>query len=198
MIKVGLTGTIGSGKSIVALIFEKLGVPVYFADKHARELLGVEAVKIKLQEIFGLAIFDESGHVQRSLLAEKVFNDPAGLNSLNNLIHPLVKDNFEAWLKKQASCAYIIHEAAILFESGFYRYFDKVIVVDAPMELCISRVMQRDGATREKVLGRMQNQWNREEKVALADYIILNDGKSMILPQVLSLHAELNELASKP
>lgn len=197
MIKVGLTGTIGSGKSTVALIFGKLGVPIYYSDQYARELLGVEAVKIKLQEIFGFSIFNESGHVQRSLLAQKVFNDPAGLNSLNNLIHPMVKDNFEEWLKKQASCAYIIHEAAILFESGFYRYFDKVIIVDAPQELSISRVMQRDCITREKVLDRMKNQWNREKKVALADYIILNDGKSMLLPQVLSLHAELNELVSK-
>lgn len=197
MIKVGLTGTIGSGKSIVALIFEKLGVPVYFADKHARELLGDEAVKIKLREIFGLAIFDESGDVQRPLLAEKVFNNPDSLIALNNLIHPLVKDNFGAWLNKHGTSGYIIHEAAILFESGFYRYFDKVIVVDAPMELCISRVMQRDGATREKVEGRMQHQWGREAKVALADYIIVNDGKSMVLPQVLILNTKLNELVSR-
>jgi len=198
MIKVGLTGTIGSGKSIVALIFGKLGVPVYYADQQAREILGREEVRIKLQKMFGPAIFDESGHVQRELLAEKVFNNPVNLEALNNLIHPLVKNDFDAWLGKHATSAYIIHEAAILFESGFYRYFDKVIVVDAPLEVCISRVMKRDDVTREKVEGRMHHQWDRSEKVAMSDYIIVNDGKSMVMPQVLVLNAKLKELASKP
>ena len=197
MIKVGLTGTIGSGKSTVAIIFEKLGVPVYYADKYARELLLEEDVKLKLRKMFGSAIFDQNGHVQRARLAEKVFNNPEDIEALNNLIHPLVKEDFDAWLNKQDTCSYIIHEAAILFESGFFRCFDKVIVVDASLELCISRVMLRDGATREKVEDRLKHQWEREKKVALADYIIVNDGKSMLLPQVLALHAKLNELGSK-
>lgn len=197
MIKVGLTGTIGSGKSTVAIIFEKLGVPVYYADKYARELLLEEDVKLKLRKMFGSAIFDHNGHVQRARLAEKVFNNPEDIEALNNLIHPLVKEDFDAWLNKQDTCSYIIHEAAILFESGFFRCFDKVIVVDASLELCISRVMLRDGATREKVEDRLKHQWEREKKVAMADYIIVNDGKSMVLPQVLALHAKLNELGSK-
>lgn len=197
MIKVGLTGTIGSGKSIVALIFEKLGVPVYYADQKARELLAHTKVKMQLREIFGPAVFDKNGNVERSLLADKVFNHASALESLNNLIHPLVKDDFDAWLEKHATHEYIIHEAAILFESGFYRNFDKVIVVDAPKEVCISRVMQRDGVTRLQVEGRMQHQWERAKKVALADYIIVNDGNSMVLPQVLALNASLKELATQ-
>jgi dephospho-CoA kinase len=198
MIKVGLTGTIGSGKSIIAAIFVKLGVPVYVADQQAREILQKAEVKLKLRALLGSEIFDESGDVQRSTLAEKVFHNPADLETLNNLIHPLVKTDFDAWLNDHTSSPYIIHEAAILFESGFSHYFDKVIVVDAPEELCISRVMKRDNATREMVVGRMQHQWEREQKVALADYIIVNDGKSMVLPQVLALHAILKELATKP
>ncbi|HEX7412036.1 MAG TPA: dephospho-CoA kinase [Bacteroidales bacterium] len=197
MIKVGLTGTIGSGKSTVALIFGTLGVPVYYADQQARELLLNEEVKMKLRKMFGPAIFDESGQVQRAKMAEKVFNNPSDLQALNNLIHPLVKIDFDAWLKKYATSAYIIHEAAILFESGFNRYFDKVIVVDAPLEICISRVMQRDGVTRDKVENRMQHQWNREQKKALADYIIVNDGENMVLPQVIALHAKLKAFALK-
>jgi dephospho-CoA kinase len=197
MIKVGLTGTIGSGKSVVALIFEKLGVPVYFADRQAREFLGQDAVKIKLSGLFGPTVFDENGRVKRAVIAEKVFNNPKDLDALNNLIHPLIKDDFEAWLQEHSGVTYIIHEAAILFESGFYRDFEKVVVVDAPEELCISRVMQRDGITREQVEARMKSQWEREEKIARADYILLNDGNIMLLPQVLDLHVKLNKLASK-
>ncbi len=197
MIKVGLTGTIGSGKSLIASIFVRLGVPVYFADQHAREMLDLTEVKMKLHEMFGPAVFDASGQVQRNLLAQRVFNNQRELDALNNLIHPLVKAHFDTWLKAYNACKYIIHEAAILFESGFYQDFDKVIVVDAPHEVCIKRVMQRDGTTREQVEGRMQHQWKREEKISKADYIILNDGHSMIIPQVLALHAQLNELAAK-
>lgn len=197
MIKVGLTGTIGSGKSLVASIFARLGVPVYFADQHAREMLDRNEVKLKLKELFGQVIFDASGHVQRNLLAQRVFNDQGELEALNNLIHPLVKADFEAWMEVQNAGKYVIHEAAILFESGFYRHFDKIIVVDAPAEVCIYRAMQRDSVSREQVEGRMQQQWKRAEKIVKADYIILNDGKSMVIPQILALHAHLNELAFK-
>lgn len=194
MIKVGLTGTIGSGKSIVALIFEKLGVPIYFADKQAKGFFGQDEVKFKLKNIFGSSIFDENGQVLRAVLAERVFKNPDDLKALNNLIHPLVKVDFDAWLDKHATHPYIIHEAAILFESGFNCYFDKVLVVDAPLELCISRVMQRDGVNRKMVEDRMNQQWSSEEKVSMADYIIVNDGKHMVLPQVLALHTKLNKL----
>lgn len=197
MIKVGLTGIIGSGKSLAASIFVRLGVPVYCADQHAREMLDLTEVKMKLREMFGPAIFDASGQVQRKLLAQRVFNNQGELEALNNLIHPRVKAHFDAWLKAYNACTYVIHEAAILFESGFYHDFDKIIVVDAPQEVCMSRVMQRDGVTREQVNERMQHQWKREEKISKADYIILNDGHRMIIPQVLAVHAQLKELASK-
>ena len=196
MIKVGLTGTIGSGKSIVALIFEKLGVPVYYADRQARKFLSEKGVKTELQKMFGPDIFDKNGEVQRALLAEKVFNNQENLEALNNLIHPLVKNDFDTWLEEHSTSAYVIQEAAILFESGFNRYFDKVIVVDAPMELCISRVIQRDGVTSRMVEDRMNQQWTREEKNSLADFIIVNDGKCMLMPQVLALHSKLKKLAS--
>lgn len=193
MIKVGLTGTIGSGKSIVALIFGKLGVPVYNADQHAREILLKESVKTKLLKMFGTSIFDENQEVQRALLAEKVFNNPADLEALNNLIHPLVKADYEEWLANRGTSPLIIHEAAIMYETGFDRYFDKVIVVDAPLEVCISRVMKRDKVSRAKVLDRMRHQWDRQKKMARADYIIVNDGEIMVLPQVLALYAKLKE-----
>ncbi|MEI6748425.1 MAG: dephospho-CoA kinase [Bacteroidales bacterium] len=188
MLKVGLTGSIGSGKTMVATIFGKMGIPVYHADVEAKKFLLQDNVVKELVELFGKAFFDKTGNVDRTLLGDLVFNDISALDKLNKLIHPLVKADFDAWLLKHSKFCYVIHEAAILFESGFNLYFDKVITVDAPLELCISRVINRDKISREQVVSRMQNQWEPKTKASLADYLIMNDEQSMLIPQVLEVH----------
>jgi dephospho-CoA kinase len=172
----------------VAAVFGKLGIPVYFADHVAKDLLTHENVRKQLMQLFGVTIFDAKENVDRKLLGTIVFNDASALAKLNRIIHPLVKDDFDIWLKEHSSHPYIIHEAAILFESGFHKYFDKVITVDAPAELCISRVMKRDGVSREDALSRMQSQMNATKKAALADYVITNDEQTLVIPQVLEIH----------
>lgn len=194
MLKVGLTGGIGSGKTIVATIFETIGIPVYHADREAKKLLLNENVKRELLDLFGEKIFDSKKQVDRKLLGEFVFNDASGLEKLNKLIHPLVKAHFDECLKHNSNFPYVIHEAAILFESGFNRYFDKVIAVDAPLELCISRVISRDGVTRQQVVARMQNQWEPSKKASMADFVITNDEQALVIPQVMEIHGMLEGL----
>lgn len=192
MKKIGLTGNIGTGKSTIARIFEILGVPVYHADLRARIIMDSDEVKAKLIALFGSGMLLPDRNLNREALAEIVFNDALKLETLNRLIHPLVKTDFENWCKKYQTENFIIHEAAILFESGFHTLFDAVILVTAPEELCIARVMKRDEVNREMVLTRIKNQWKQEQKIKLAEYLIINDEESMVIPQVISLYNKLN------
>ena len=191
MKRIGLTGNIGTGKSTVARIFEILGVPVYHADKQAREITESKIVTQKIVALFGKHVLDERHKIDRKALALVVFNDNDKLAALNNLIHPLVENDFLHWCEKHANQDYIIQEAAILFESGFERLFDATILITAPEELCIDRVMARDGITKEMVNMRIQNQWSQDKKLTLADYEIINNGELMVIPQVLAIHREL-------
>ena len=188
MIRIGLTGNIGTGKSTVARIFEVLGVPVYHADKKAREIVGSEKVTEQIALLFGNQVLDSMNQVDRKALAAIVFTDKEKLIVLNNLIHPLVEADFSQWCTQHMDQKYILHEAAILFESGFHRLFDSTILVTAPEELSIARVMARDGITKEMVSDRILNQWPQEKKLKMADYIIINDETAMVIPQVLSIH----------
>lgn len=193
MKRIGLTGNIGTGKSTVARVFEILGVPVYHADKQARLILESSKVKDDLVVLFGKNILNSQFEVDRKALAAVVFSDTDKLSALNNLIHPLVEADFLQWSSRFEDQNYILHEAAILFESGFNRLFDATILVTAPEDICISRVMSRDGISREMVNNRIQNQWSQEKKQELADYEIINDGISMVIPQVFAIHRELNK-----
>jgi dephospho-CoA kinase len=195
MIRIGLTGNIGTGKSTVARIFEILGVPVYHADKQAREILESEPVKIQLADLFGKQVVNSLNQVDRKALAAIVFNDKNKLDVLNSLIHPLVEVGFSQWCDQHQHTyqKYVLHEAAILFESGFDRLFDANILVTAPEALCVKRVMARDGITKEMVSERVQNQWSQDKKLEMADYQIINDEISMIIPQVLAIHQVLNK-----
>ena len=193
MKRIGLTGNIGTGKSTIARIFEILGVPVYHADKQAREILETEPVKAKISDLFGKQVLDSLNQVDRKALAAIVFTDKDKLLSLNKLIHPLVEQDFSQWCKKHEDQKYVLHEAAILFESGFDRLFDANILVAAPEELCIKRVMVRDRIGKEMVSDRIRNQWPQEKKLAMADFEIVNDEVSMVIPQVLAVHKELNK-----
>ena len=170
---VGLTGGIGSGKSTIAAYFKSLGVPVYIADDEAKKILYTSEAAAEVAEVFGNEVFTE-GLPDRRKLASKVFNSPEKLRLLNNIIHPKVRQHFDNWLKVYTAEPFVIKEAAILFESGSYKDCDKIILVTAPEEVRIERVMLRDSVTREQVLKRMEAQWDDEKKEALSDYIIQN------------------------
>ena len=189
MLKIGLTGGIGSGKSTVAKIFETLGVPVYNADEEAKKMMNSdEELKASLINNFGAETYKD-GLLDRKYLAAIVFNDDHKLELLNLLIHPATIRDASEWIKKQNS-PYVIKEAALLFEAGAADMLDLVIGVSAPHELRIKRVMNRDGVSREEVLKRMRSQLDDEVKMKRCDFVITNDEKSLIIPQVLSLHSQ--------
>lgn len=195
MVIAGLTGNIGSGKSTVSRVFSLLGIPVYNADVEAKKLYELSSIQTDLIEMFGPGIFDGMFRLNRGLLAEIIFNDPAAMKRLTDFIHPLVRQDFIRWLKLQSGIPYAIHEAAIIFESGFTDEFDRIIHVSCPPELAIERVMKRDGNSREAVEKRMQFQWSDHQKATHADYVILNDEKHMIIPQIVELDQKLKKLS---
>jgi dephospho-CoA kinase len=191
MQKVGLTGNIGSGKTTVCRVFEMLDIPVYYADAEARKILYRKDVADKLGALFGKEVLDRDGKPDRKKIAGIVFSDPAQLKKLNALVHPLVRRDYETWLEKQSDSPYTIQEAAILFETGHYKRFDKTILVTAPTEVRIDRVCRRDKVSAGEVRARMRNQAEQQELEKLADYVICNDGKLLVIPQILIIHQQL-------
>ena len=190
MLKVGLTGGIGSGKSTVAQVFEVLGIPVYYADDAAKKLMNENILlKEKLKTAFGEAVYTD-GLLNRQVLSSIVFNDPAKLALLNSIVHPATILDAREWMVRQ-SAPYVIKEAALLFESGSAKQLDKIIGVYAPAQLRIHRVMQRDNITEKEVLSRLNKQMDEDEKMALCDYVIYNNGDQLVLPQVMNIHAML-------
>ena len=196
MLKVGLTGNIGSGKSLVSEMFLIYGVPVYKADQESKKFLGEPFVKEQILRLFGEEVLSASGDIDREVLARRVFSDGEALAALNGILHPLVLDDFTSWCEAYAEKPYIIQEAAIIFESGIADLFDKIIHVSCPKEIAIERVMQRDGMDRDHVLQRMSFQMEDEQKTAQADFVIQNDGNEMIIPQVISIHEKLLEICT--
>lgn len=189
MLKIGLTGNMGSGKTTVSKIFELLGVPVFYADDAAKNVMVTDPVlvgEIKLA-FGGLSYFDD-GTLNRKHIADIVFNNSGELKKLNNVVHPAVFRAFDLWLKNCNDAPYVIKEAALLFESDSYKLCDHTIMVQAPLETRIMRVMQRDGLTCEQVERRNSNQFSEEKKTQLADYIIVNDDNQLVIPRVLELH----------
>jgi dephospho-CoA kinase len=185
---VGLTGGIGSGKSVVAMVFRHLGVPVYQADIEAKKLYADRDVIREVVSLFGNTVIGENGLIDRARLASIVFKDSSKLENLNSILHPRVEEHFLKWLVEHKESPYIIHEAAILFESGFDKFFDKIITVTAPLELCILRVMERDGVSAFQVEQRMKKQWGQELKASKSDFVLVNNGKRLLLPQILNIH----------
>ena len=170
---IGLTGGIGSGKTMVAEYFKSLGIPVYIADKEARQLMTSENIINALFNEFGKEIL-ENGILNREKLAQLVFNNPKKLQKLNSIVHPEVKKHFDNWVEKHKNYPFIVKEAAILFESGSYKYCDTIITVTAPLETRLQRVMKRDKTDRESVLKRIENQWTDEHRIAKSNYVIHN------------------------
>ncbi len=190
MITVGLTGGIGSGKSLIGEIFKRLGIPVFHADDEAKIILSSDEVVIdQIKKEFGENIYTSQG-VDRKQLAGIIFNDQTALSKINAIIHPRVRQYFIEWKEKQ-NTEYVIEEAAILFESNAYKELDITINVHANELVRIKRVVERDKTSDEAVKSRMSNQLSDEERIKLADYTIYNDGTQMLLPQVLDIHNKI-------
>lgn len=187
MLRIGLTGGIGSGKSTVARIFEVLGIPVYDADSASKRLMNEdEHLKKNIRKFFGDASY-VGGELNRKYLAEEVFNNHEKLSLLNSFVHPATIKNAKQWMEKQHA-PYVIKEAALIFESGADKDLDFVIGVRSPLSLRLQRIMDRDNVSEEQVKARMNNQMDEEEKLRLCKYVIVNDEQQLLIPQVLELH----------
>lgn len=194
MLRIGITGGIGSGKSTIAKVFETLGVPVYYADEAAKWLMENDAaLKASIEQHFGTDVYTD-GKLNRSVLASLVFSQPEQLAALNHLVHPATMTDAARWMQQQTT-PYVLKEAALLFESGSSADLDYVIGITAPEALRIKRVMQRDGVTRDEVLKRMRNQIEDVIKMRLCDFVIQNDEQSLVVPKVIALHEQILSLA---
>jgi dephospho-CoA kinase len=188
MIKIGLTGNMGSGKSTVAKIFSILGVPIFYADIEAKKVLDESHIIKKLCNRFGNSIIDQNNKVNRKSLSSIVFQDQNSLDYLNKLVHPEVARAFDTWLELNINSAYIIHEAAILYESGFNQFMDKIIYVYAPEYLRIDRIIERDKLSKAEISERMNNQWDDQRKIKISNHVIENGLDDLLIPQVLKIH----------
>ncbi|MFK7785488.1 MAG: dephospho-CoA kinase [Crocinitomicaceae bacterium] len=187
---VGLTGGIGSGKSTVARVLESMGYPVFYSDLEAKEIMrSDQELRAEIINHFGKEAY-LYGTLNRTYLAQRIFSNPKDKSVLNELIHPRVRANF-ARFAESSSSELIFNEAAILFETGAYSSFDKTLLITAPAETRIERVMKRDNSSREEVLDRMNNQWSDERKIPLADYVIQNGNQDKVLEQIENVVSEL-------
>ncbi len=184
---VGLTGGIGSGKSTIARMFRELGVPVYNSDERAKKLMvSSKTARKKITELLGEKAY--SGEkLNRSYIAEKVFKDGEMLKKLNGVVHPLVRKSFMSWTRRQ-KYPYVIQEAAIIFENKNQDFYDKIVLVTAPKEVRLDRILKRDGSPREKILERMGNQWPDSKKIPLSDFVINNENLNETRLKVKDIH----------
>lgn len=197
MLKVGITGGIGSGKTIICKLLELQNVPVFYADQQAKAVLQSDSQVIEqIKAQFGTDIYAKDGMLNRSRLASIVFNDEEHLKKLNSLVHPAVFQAFDKWLALQQA-PYVVKEAALLFESGSYQNCDLTVLVKSPRALRISRIIKRDAITEAEVLKRMNKQWSDEEKEKLSHFIINNDEQQLLIPRVLKLHADFLNRSSQ-
>jgi dephospho-CoA kinase len=196
MLRIGLTGGIGSGKSTVGKIFEVLGVPVLYADAVAKQIMNEDAsVKEAIRKSFGDGAYVDSV-LNTKYLSEIVFGNKEKIEILNSIVHPATIGYANDWMRKQTA-PYAIKEAALIFESGSQEILDHVIGVKSPQSLRIHRAMKRDNLTREQVLARMSKQIDEEIKMRLCDFLIVNDEQEMVMPQVLELHKKLLEMSAR-
>lgn len=197
MLKVGLTGGIGSGKSVVSKVFELLGIPVYVADVEAKRLMNSDSeIRSKLIAKFGSQVYDLNNNLNRKFLADIIFKQPEALQEVNAIVHPLVRKDFERWMVEYVDSPYVVQESAILFDTGLYQFFDKIITVTADEEVRIKRVMQRDSVSKEMVLDRMKNQLPEWSKIQRSDFVIYNNSE-LVLPQIIKIDREIRKLAAK-
>jgi dephospho-CoA kinase len=196
MLKIGLTGGIGSGKSTVAEIFKVLGVPVFVADEVAKSLLNDAEVIDFYRKTLGNEIIGPQG-IDKKKAAAILFQQPRLVEKINAFIHPLVDQRFDAWCDQYTTVPYVIKESAILFETGLYKKLDFTLLVTAPVDLRIDRLRTARHMDIAEINKRMQHQWADEEKIKLASWIIYNDNQHAVLPQVLDIHQQILSLTEK-
>jgi len=195
MITAALTGNIGSGKSFVANLLQRLGFPVYLADREAARLMNTPEITMRIADRFGLEFLTPDGLPHRKKLATHAFADPTALQWLNHTIHPLVMTDWQKWKSQQKEAPIVFMESAIIFENNLQHHFHVTIMVNAPETLRINRVMERDSVDAATVLQRMAQQWPEEKKVEMADHVIVNDGNTMLMPQIVQI---IEVLSKKP
>ncbi|UBM61300.1 dephospho-CoA kinase [Candidatus Sulfidibacterium hydrothermale] len=193
MLKVAITGNIGSGKSTVCKIFESLDIPVFYADTEAKKLYDLPEVKSRVQQTFGAGLFDENGRLIKPKLAGMVFENPEALAKLNAIIHPELMEVYKKWLSGNRHKPYTLHEAAVIFENGLENEFDFIINVSCPEAIRLERIKNRDKLPEKEIRKRMSRQWPDEEKNKRSQAVIINDGKHFLIPQVLDIHKQILE-----
>ena len=195
-IKLAITGSIGSGKSVVSRMMNVLGVPVYDCDVNAKRLMTDDGFIIsELKRMFGDECYEDDGTLNRQYIASRIFTDKENIKRVNSLVHPVVKRDFEEWAEKQESSVVAV-ETAILYESGMIEAVDKVLVVWADRETAISRTIQRSGMNRIQVENRMNNQMSVDDLLLMSDYSLYNDGDEPLLPRVMSVVEELKNISN--
>lgn len=200
MLKVGVTGNIGSGKSTVCSIFESLGIPVWYADQEARKLMTYDAqLRSCIAELLGNEAY-KGETLNKDFIARSIFSKPELRKELDQLVHPSVQKAVNRWFNSlPPKTEYAIEEAALLIESGGYHQLDILIVVTAPIDLRIHRILRRDNRPIDLVIQQVKSQMPEKDKMALADYIIVNDGSQLLIPQVMGIHLDLQRhQTSKP
>ena len=198
MLKIGITGGIGSGKTTICKIFEAAGIPIYYSDDRAKWLMSNDSdVKDAVIKAFGNESYIDN-QLNRKYIAGIVFNDKAQLEVLNSIVHPAVRKDAIEWTDKHQSSAYTLQEAALLFENGAYKSLDYMITVVAPEAMRIDRVVARDHSSADEVKSRINNQYTDEQRLELTDYIIHNDGTQSLIPQIIAIHKQLIELSKMP
>ena len=187
--KIGLTGGIGSGKTLISKAFSLLNIPIFLSDLEAKKLYDDPDIKTQVIKLLGQNSYKDN-KLNREFVGKSVFAEAKKLEQLNNIIHPAVRQRFTNWVSEQSS-PYVIQESALIFETGIAPLFDYTILVTAPEEVRLDRVTHRDNSTRDQVIARMNHQLSDEKKIAQADYIIINDGKEFIIPQIIEVHRQL-------
>ncbi len=187
--KIGLTGGIGSGKTLITRLFSLLNIPIFLSDIEAKKLYYNPHIQSKVIKLLGKNSYVD-GQLNKEFVGKSVFAEATKLEQLNQIIHPAVRQRFTNWVSEQ-STPYVIQESALIFETGIASLFDYTILVTAPEEIRINRVIQRDNTTRDKVIARMKHQLSDDEKKALADHVIINDGVQYVIPQIIDIHRQL-------
>lgn len=198
MLSIGISGGIGSGKTLVCTIFKILGISVYNSDLEAKRIMETNVqVKKEIINLLGEESYLNNLTLNRKFIAEKIFNHTELLSEINQIVHPAVREDAEIWSKKiPQDNSYFLRESAILFETGIYKQLDYNILVIAPKEIRIHRIKDRDKLSEVDIAIRMNQQWSDEQKLPLTDFVVINDGKTFLIPQILKIHKSLKNYPS--